>query len=235
MDCACPPPHPDPLPEGEGAASKPVGIVVGLAAEAQIARPFGARIGTGGGTAAGAARAAEALAPHVSALISFGLAGGLDPTFPPGTLLVPTLILADDEEWLADLTLLALLRGPTPGTLFGDGSILATAAQKSTLHVRTGAAAVDLESAAVARTAARHGLPFAALRAVCDPAGRDLPPAALIALDSQGRIGAMRIAASLLAHPGQIPALIALARDAALARRALVTRVAAIGRLEPRP
>jgi len=227
-------PHPGPLPEGEGAAGKPVGIIVGLAAEARIARPLGTRIGTGGGTAQGAAQAADALAPHVSALISFGLAGGLDPALPPGALLIPALILAEGESWPADPALMALLGGPTGGPLFGDGAILSTAAAKAALFARTGAAAVDLESAAVARTAARHGLPFAALRAVCDPAGRDLPPAALIALDPQGRIGALRIAASLLAHPGQIPALLALARDAAQARRALVTRVAAIGRLEPR-
>ncbi len=215
-------------------APKPAGIIVGLAAEARIARPLGARTAIGGGTAAGAAQAAEALAPHVSTLISFGLAGGLDPALSPGALLVPALILADGEDWSADPVLLTLLGGPTPGALFGDGAILATAARKSALHARTGAVAVDLESAAVARIAARHGLPFAALRAVCDPAGQDLPPAALIALDGRGRIGALRIAASLLAHPGQIPALIALARDAAQARRALVTRVAAIGRLEPR-
>ncbi len=226
-------PHPDPLPEGEGAASKPFGIIVGLAAEARIARPLGARVAIGGGTAAGAAQAAEFLAPNVCAIISFGLAGGLDPGLPPGTLLIPALILADGENWPADPTLIRLLGGPTVGPLFGDGAILATAAQKSALHTRTGAAGVDLESAAVARTAAHYGLPFAALRAVCDPATRDLPPAALIALDVQGRIGTLRIAASLLTHPGQIPALIALARDAAQARRALVTRVRAIGRLDP--
>jgi len=128
-----------------------------------------------------------------------------------------------------------MLSGPTPGALFGDGAILATSAAKAALHARTGAAAVDLESAAVARAAARHGLPFAVLRAVCDPAGRDLPRAALIALDSQGRIGTLRIAAAILSRPGDIPALIALGRDAARARHALVTRVQAIGRLEPPP
>ena len=213
----------------------PPGIVVGLAAEARIARPLGARIAIGGGTAAGAARAADDLAPHVSALISFGLAGGLDPALAPGALLVPALVLADDEQWPTDPALCARLGGPTPGALFGDGAILATAAAKAALHARTGAVAVDLESAAVARAAARHGLPFAVLRAVCDPAGRNLPRAALIALDGQGRIGALRVAAAVLARPGDIPALIALGRDAARARHALVTRVRAIGRLEPPP
>ena len=228
------PPHPGPLPEGEG-AGRPVGIIVGLAAEAKIAAPLGTRIAIGGGTAAGAARAAAILAPHVSALISFGLAGGLDPMLPPGALLVPATVLADGGRWDTDPILTARLGGPTPGALFGDGAILATAAAKAALHARTGAVAVDLESAAVARAAARHGLPFAALRAVCDPAGRGLPRAALAALDAKGRIGALRVLAAVLARPGEIPTLIALAADAARARRALVTRVRAIGRLGSAP
>ncbi len=228
------PPHPNPLPEEEG-AGKPVGIVVGLAAEAKIAGLFGGRIGIGGGTAAGAGRAASALVPHVSALISFGLAGGLDPVLPSGALLVPATVLADDGRWDADPILTARLGGPTPGLLFGDGAILATTGAKADLHARTGAVAVDLESAAVARIAARHGMPFAVLRAVCDPAGRDLPRAALAALDGQGRIGALRVVAAILARPGDIPGLIALGRDAARARLALVTRVRGIGRLGSAP
>ena len=228
------PPHPDPLPEGEG-AGRPIGIVVGLVAEAKIAGSLGARIAIGGGTAAGAASAADTLAPHVSALISFGLAGGLDPALPPGALLIPATVLAEDGQWETDPILTARLGGPTPGVLFGDGSILATAAAKAALHARTGAVAVDLESAAVARIAARHGLPFAVLRAVCDPAGRDLPRAALVALDGQGRIGALRVAVAILARPGEIPGLIALGRDAARARLALITRVRAIGQLGSAP
>ncbi len=189
---------------------------------------MGAQVAIGGGGPAGAAQAAESLAPHVSALISFGLAGGLDPALPAGALLVPATVLADDGAWRTDPALSAWLGGATPGALFGDGAILATAAAKAALHARTGAVAVDLESAAVARAAARHGLPFAVLRAVCDPAGRTLPHAALVALDAQGRIGPVRVASAVLARPWDIPALIALGADAARARRALAARVAAI-------
>jgi adenosylhomocysteine nucleosidase len=69
--------------------------------------------------------------------------------------------------------------------------------------------------------AARHGLPFAVVRVICDPAGRALPPLALAALDGQGRIGAGRVLGSLLRHPGQVPALLELARDAWRARATL--------------
>jgi adenosylhomocysteine nucleosidase len=59
------------------------------------------------------------------------------------------------------------------------------------------------------------------VRAVCDPADRDLPPAALAALNSAGVIGLGRVLASLLRAPRQLPLLLGLARDASAARRTL--------------
>ena len=109
----------------------------------------------------------------------------------------------------------------------GGGGVLATAAEKAALRRATGADAVDLESAA----AARAGIPFAALRAICDPAARDLPHAALVALDARGRIGALHVLAAVLARPAELPALLRLAGDAARARRALLARVRLIGPL----
>ena len=68
-------------------------------------------------------------------------------------------------------------------------------------------------------------MPFAVLRAICDPANAPCLPAALAALDARGVIGVWRVLASLAAQPGQLPALLALAADAAAARRSLVARV----------
>lgn len=116
--------------------------------------------------------------------------------------------------------------GATQQVLLGGEAIVGSAAGKRELWQQTGAAAIDLESGAVAEVAGRHGLPFAVLRAVCDPAERDLPPAALLPLRPGGRIPIMSILASVIARPGQVPGLIALGRDAAAARRALVAAVA---------
>jgi adenosylhomocysteine nucleosidase len=93
---------------------------------------------------------------------------------------------------------------------------------KRTLWVATRAHAIDLESGAVALVARTYGLPFAVVRAICDPAERTLPPAALVALRSDGGIGLMPIIRSLIKRPDQIPGLLALARDAAKARQTLV-------------
>lgn len=187
-------------------------------------------VAVGGGDPAGAAAAAAFLiARGVAGLVSFGLAGGLDPRLPAGAVLVPDAVLAANGRWATNPALSAWLGGATGGLVFGDGGILGTAGAKRALWQRTGAIAVDRESAAVARAAAAHGLPFAVLRAVCDPASRDLPHAALVALDNHGRIGALRVAGAVLSRPWQVPALLQLAGDARRARRALLDRVAAIG------
>jgi adenosylhomocysteine nucleosidase len=66
---------------------------------------------------------------------------------------------------------------------------------------------------------------------VCDPAERNLPLAALTALDPQGRIQPSALLRSLARHPDQIPALIALGREASRARTALLARVKQISPL----
>ena len=118
-----------------------------------------------------------------------------------------------------------LLGGATPHLLLGASTVAATVAEKARLYSETGAAAIDLESAAVARVARMHRATFAVLRAICDTSARALPPAALAALDTRGAIAIGRVLASIVARPAQIPALLALASDAMTALCALCRRV----------
>jgi adenosylhomocysteine nucleosidase len=206
------------------------GLVTGLAAEARIAGRLAAAA-AGGGQPAGAALAAERLvAEGATALVSFGLCGGLDPRLGPGAIVVPRRVLSGNDAFPCSVALGAALGGMTHEALLAADAVIPSARAKWTLFQSTGAAAVDLESGAVARVAARHGLPFAVLRAVCDPASLDLPPAALLALDANGAVAWRKLVASLLARPAQLAALITLARAAARARAALVRRVGDIGR-----
>ena len=203
-----------------------IGAVVGLTAEARIARRLFGAVAVGGGTPAGAEAAARRLIGQgVSGLVSFGLAGGLDPLLRPGAVIVPDAVMTKGQQLDTDPDLNARLGGATPHALFGGEGIAATATAKQHLFVATGCAAIDLESGAVALVAQAHGLPFSVLRAICDPAERDLPPAALCALSDAGAIGLLRVIGSILAHPGQLPALMGLGRDAQAARRALMARV----------
>ena len=205
-----------------------LGIVTGLAAEARLARPLGRAL-AGGGMPAGAQAVAERLvADGASGLISFGLAGGLDPALAPGTVVVPAAVVEDGRSYGVDAALAARL-GRVGGTQLAAHAVVVGLAERAHLFAATGAGAVDLESGAVARVAKRHDLPFAVLRAVCDPAWHELPPAALVALDRRGGIGMWRVLASIAREPEQVKGLVALARGAAAARAALRRRVAEIG------
>lgn len=77
--------------------SELIGIVVGLAAEARLAAGLGCVVEIGGGTPAGAeAAVARLIARGVTGVVSFGLAGGLDPTLRPGMLVVPEAVVVAD-------------------------------------------------------------------------------------------------------------------------------------------
>jgi adenosylhomocysteine nucleosidase len=200
-----------------------IGFVTGLTAEARIAARCGGLVRAGGGTSAGAELAARQLvAEGAEALISFGLAGGLDPAVRPGALVVPWEIIDGGVLFRANPALAARFGGLTGHRLLATEAVVSDASAKQRAAHANGAQVVDLESGAVARVATEHGLAFAVVRAICDPVERNLPLAALIALDQKGAIGLMRIAGSLLRHPSQLPNLLGLARDAARAQRTLI-------------
>ena len=211
-----------------GDPSGPVLAVAGLALEARLAGGPGIRALAGGGDAAALASAIEReVAGGARALISFGIAGALAPSLAPGTLVVAGGVcaadaapgLATDARWSA--ALLRLIPDAVLGDLYGSDMILADARHKAGLHARSGAVAVDMESHVAARIAAAHGLPFAVLRAVADPSDRNLPPAALVGMRSEGGVDIAAVLLSLASSPGQIGALLRIALDARAALSAL--------------
>ncbi|MDE2228592.1 MAG: phosphorylase [Alphaproteobacteria bacterium] len=210
----------------------------GFAAEVRLARRFGIEAhATGGDAARGRALAAQA-AEAADGLLSFGIAGGLAPRLPPGTLLLPRAIVSESGErftvdpGLHRRTAAALAEAglhAETGDLLGLEAVVATRHAKAAHHARHGATAVDLESIHVARAAHRAGKPFLVLRAVADPAAHGLPAAALVGLHPSGRAAPGRVLAAVLRQPGQIPQLIDAARDT---RRALAALRAALPPIE---
>jgi adenosylhomocysteine nucleosidase len=209
-------------------------LIVGMASEARIARRSGLSIAIGGGTPQGARVAAEQLLQEgARSLVSFGLAGGLDPALTPGDLLAAETVLSGGRLFPCDAALVRRLGVRSVPLLLAGDAIVATAREKARLYAESGAAAVDLESGAVAELATEAGIPLAVLRAICDGADRNLPRAAMEGLDSAGRIAPFKLVAALLRDPAQIFGLIALGRDAARARSALLKAapgLAALGR-----
>lgn len=204
-------------------------FVVGLRFEARLAQRRGASVVIGGGTAAGAeAAVSQALATGATAVVSFGLAGGLDPSLRAGEIVVPRAVRCGTEELSTDPLLNEWLGGATQHLLLGAAGVVGDIAAKRRLWQKTGAAVIDVESGPVARATAARGVPFAALRAVCDPAGQSLPAAALVALSATGVVGLTRVLSSIAASPRQLASLVSLSVGASAARRSLARRLAAM-------
>lgn len=194
---------------------------------------------TGAGLAAAAAGAERLIAAGATSLLSWGMAGGLDPQLRAGDLLLPAEIsgpegqvLASDARWRAQLTAtLSALQPRACGRLVSARAPVTTAAAKAALW-RAGASAVDMESSAVAALCAGHRLPFIAVRAIIDEAGTELPGALATAMRADGGISPWPVLGCLLREPGQLGALLRLARAYAAANRTLAA-AARRGALRP--
>lgn len=175
-------------------------------------------------------------ATGLRAVVSFGIAGGLDPALRPGDIVVCTHLDADGRFPTApDLVrrLSERLSGSrdrvVAGGLAGSDVAVMTVPDKAALHARTGALAVDMESHVAAAYAARHALPFAAIRVVCDPAERALPPFAAAALTPEGEPDIRAVLGALLRGRARIGDLIRLGRDSSTAFAALTRARARLG------
>lgn len=205
----------------------PVLCTSGLAAEARIARAAGFQVIVGAGDPLRTATLVAAAAREAKCLVSFGVAGGLAPHLRPGDVILSTEVIGSDRRWLPapqfhrEMAELAPRIGAVAGPVLGAGDIIATEQDKRRAWQDTGALAVDLESAIVARTAETVGIPFLVLRTVADPATRDLPPAALIPLAENGTPALRRVLADVVRRPSQIAALFGLARETRQALTAL--------------
>jgi hopanoid-associated phosphorylase len=198
--------------------------VVGMRSEAALL-PKGLRAVVTGGDPKRAAALLAAQTGEVAGVLSFGIAGGLDPALAPGDLVVATRVRGPGGAWGADMgwaAALARATGARLGTLAGARRVVADPVAKRALRNATGGAlAVDLESEAAAAFAAARGVPFAALRAVADTAEEGVPRAAAAGLTADGRPAAGRVALSLLRRPKELPAVLAVARRTRVALGAL--------------
>ena len=211
--------------------------VVGLAREARIAAR--AKL-----TPVISAGKAELLEQRLTAaiakatpkgIVSFGIAGALAPLLKIGDVVIATHVVSGDEHYATDPARSALLRERLPRAqsvvLAGHDQVVSHVDGKRRLFAITGAHAVDMESHIAARFAARHNIPFVALRTISDISTKGLPPAALEPLKDNGKPRLSRVLASVAADPSQIPDLMVTGREAGKAFRALLRSRNALGLL----
>jgi hopanoid-associated phosphorylase len=209
---------------------RPVLIVTGMAQEARIAGgPGMVVICSSSDPQQLRALLATLDATSFRGVISFGVAGGLDPTLKSGDIVVATEVMAGDARWLAELPLnedqiasVALKRRRVVrGGLAGVEQVIAARAGKAALWSATGAAAVDMESHIAAAYAAKVGLPFAALRVISDPASRALPAIAMSAIKPNGDIDLRKVLRDVARNPLSLRALVSTGIDFNRALRSL--------------
>lgn len=166
-------------------------------------------------------QAEQLLAGGCDALLSFGLAGGLDPDLPSGTLILATSVISPngrqsdvDGDWRAmvasglDVSGIDYVSGPVVGVEqpVGDPE------PKRLLHTGTGGLGVDMESHAVMEVAGAKGVPWLVLRAVADTANDALPDLAMESIAPDGSVRAGALAVRLIRHPSDMGELFALWR-----------------------
>jgi adenosylhomocysteine nucleosidase len=193
-----------------------VGVVTGLAMEARIISKAANQGGhhrphlqiAGPGAPSAQATVDHLIGEGAEAILSFGLAGGLDPRIQPGALIIPEGVLLPEQSGLKLLEtdrrwrtrLVDLL---SSGTDVHENPLLCSfepvlrVADKAKLHQDSEAGAVDMESALIARAAANRGVPFLALRAVSDCAATAIPAAAASAMTKGGRLNIWPIIVAL--------------------------------------
>jgi adenosylhomocysteine nucleosidase len=225
-----------------------VGVVAALAAEARTLGPKLRRAdglfsikdasllavsGIGGTLAARAAH--DLIAAGASSLMSFGMAGGLDPDLLPGDVVVPDEVISrhglrcqTSPEWREQMRRQVQKAGAVAsGNLLSCDKPIGEVADKAQAFRDTGAVAVDMESLAVAQVAAQHGIPFIAVRVIVDTA-TDVLPGSVLAASGSGAVNLRRLLAGLAMAPRDLIGLLRLARRYRAATRSLnaVARVA---------
>lgn len=196
-----------------------LGILCGLHAEAKIADKIsGAHVVCAAAVPQKARTLARGLIEKgATRLMSFGLAGALDPALPVGSLVIGRKVVAPGGNWMCDPAWAEDLLRATPaaqhGDVWGSEVLVPTAVEKSALHKNTGCAIVDMESQCAAEVANEVGVPLAVVRVVCDEANHNVPMLVMDAINPDGSTNYARVLAGLFKAPLQTFDLITVGRS----------------------
>lgn len=226
-----------------GSDASITGVIAALPAEARClptgpsqqragTPPLRVRVsGIGGERAEQAAR--ELLQAGAGALLCFGVGGALDPGLRCGDIVLATEVLSGGQsaapartetapDWRRGLAQRLLGLGNVHlGALLSSDELVDSIERKQQLFRQSGAIAVDMESAAVARVAQQQQVPFMVLRVIADTAQDALPRALQAALGDAAFPRGARFWWSLLSAPSGWAALARLGRRYRRARAVL--------------
>jgi adenosylhomocysteine nucleosidase len=157
---------------------------------------------------------------ELDGLVSTGFCGALDPALQPCDIFVATVLLTREREG-ASCSRVTTKSSHQSGKLLSIDHVVCTSAEKTELY-KTGAAAVEMEAAAVAARAREWDVPFYAVRVVTDTAQESFPLDFNRMRDSEGRFNRGKILGAALHKPRTVlPALFKLNRRCKSASEAL--------------
>ena len=183
---------------------------------------------TGMGTA-GATEAARRMlaAGDVDHVIVVGIAGGIDDRLAIGDVIRPRVVIdgASETEYrphpLGDQA-----DPPDQGALHTSDEFIVDPDRVAALRDR-GVIAMDMETAAVAAVCEERGCPWSVIRAISDRSSDGMADEAVFELAHPDGSPNLRAVARFVArHPGRLPQLLRLGRDASIATNAAATAAA---------
>jgi adenosylhomocysteine nucleosidase len=158
-------------------------------------------------------------------VLSAGFAGALQPGFQVGDILLATEV-ADHHgncwpaTWPGELPPGEWWPPLHRGRLLTVAHLVGRPEEKQVLGRQYEAAAVDMETASVARLCGDHGVPLGCVRAISDDVQTGLSPR-LLSLLADSRVSPRRVLTALAAAPGLVGELWRLARHTRKAARQL--------------
>lgn len=155
--------------------------------------------------------------------ISVGFAGGLDPHLRTGDLLEGTAVRTAEGD-LGSFSKEGRLEKASSSILYCSNRIISTPLEKRELYEQAGAAAVDMESAEVAKHARSRGEPFTWIRVISDTAEEGIPPVLPQCIGANGFPSARAALRVLIKHPLSLPLLLRHARRSRRCGRLLADR-----------
>jgi adenosylhomocysteine nucleosidase len=187
------------------------------------------------------ARRALRLLPLPRIVISTGVAGALAPDLRAGDLVIADRLLMEGNhdssfDEIARMTPDAVqsvrdtLRRAgltcSTGAVLTARRVLASADAKRSAYTRSGALAVDMESAVIAAEFAPSAVPFVCIRAVIDEADEDLPGAELP--DETGHVAPLKAALYFLKNPSALALVPTMLRNLSRATASISSALEAL-------
>jgi len=163
----------------------------------------------------------------IMGIVSFGIAGGIDPKLRSGSVLLPkAVVTADGAFFQTDDTWRRSVAKNWPvareqSRQLGVNKLIKSTDEKMQLFQSTGAHALDMESHVIAAYAKKRGIPFLILRSIADSAKDTVPEIALAGMSKNGRATSLSFLRKLIQHPSSLTQVAKLAYTSNTAMRAL--------------